>query len=272
VVEEIYYTDVKQICQSVLSKYNVDFTGMASTSFRRRIVKAMNTSSINSVGALIEKLEASEVFFQSFCKDLIVDNTEFFRDPSFWRKMKEEVLPRYVSQASVRIWLPGCASGEELFSLCIMLKEQGLLDKSRIIASEISDKIFDRIRLGQYPIKNMEIALSNYERFEGKFKLENYYKEVGGSAIFDSSLLKVVTFKKNFLGREDIGSSFDLIVCRNNLLYYGNALQDSALSMMVKNLFKGGFLAVGIKEDISISPDYLTLIVVSQEEKIYAKK
>ncbi|MCX6180804.1 MAG: protein-glutamate O-methyltransferase CheR [Bacteroidetes bacterium] len=270
--EEIYFTDVKLINQTILNKYNIDFSGMASTSYRRRLLKAMNANAVDTVAALVGKLESNEAFFKRFCCDMIVDSTELFRDPSFWRKIKEEVFPRYVSQASIRIWLVGCASGEELISLCIALKEMGLLNKSKILTTEINDSGFNKVKNAIYPIKNMEISLSNYERFEGKGKLNDYYKEENGTAVFDKSLLSTVTFKPNHFGKEEVGSSFDIVFCRNNFIYTNSALQDSALNIIQKSLFKGGFLAIGIKEDISNSMDYSNFQVVSQEEKIFIKK
>ncbi|MFM7022194.1 MAG: CheR family methyltransferase [Flavobacteriales bacterium] len=270
--EEIYFTDVKLINQTILNKYNVDFSGMASTSYRRRLLKAMNLNGVATVNTLVQKLEESDTFFRKFCSDLTVESTEFFRDPSFWRKLKEEVFPRYASTHSLRIWLAGCASGEELYSLCIALKEQGLLGKAKIIATEITELSFSRVRAGQYPLKNMEIALSNYGRFEGKAKLTDYYKEENGNAVFDQSLLNGVVFKALHFGKEDIASSFDIVLTRNNFIYVNSALQDAALSIIQKSLFKGGFLAIGIKEDISNSFDYHHFTAISQEERIFVKK
>lgn len=271
-VEEIYYTDVKQFNQAVLQKYNVDFSGMASTSFRRRMVKAMNINNVNSVANLIEGITKDETFFKQFCSDLIVDTTEFFRDPSFWRKMKEDVFSRYTSALNIRILLVGCGSGEELFSLAIALKEMNLLDKAKITATEVNELSFSKAKAGRFSLKSLEIGESNYERFEGKYKLENYYKASDGFAYFDKALISNVNFKSYFLGKGEIGASFDIIFCRNVLMYTGNSLQDEVVNQVTKSLFKGGFLTVGIKEDISSCSSFSDYITVSNEERIYSKK
>ena len=245
---------------------------MASTSFRRRMVKAMNANSINSIADLLVGIEKDETFFKQFCSDLVVDSSEFFRDPSFWRKMKDEVFPRYTAALSVRVLMVGCSSGEELYSLAIALKESNLLDKAKITATELNDASFSKVKAGRYSLKSLEIGISNYERFEGKLKLENYFKTSDGFAYFDKALISAVNFKPYFLGASELGSSFDIVICRNNLLYAGAVLQDKVVTQLTKSMFKGGFLAIGIKEDISTCAGFSELSTVSSDEKIYIKK
>jgi chemotaxis protein methyltransferase CheR len=252
-------------------KYNVDYSGFASSSYRRRVPIAMTALGAANVDDLILKLVADKDAFQVFSMHLRVECTELFRDPSFWRQLKEQVGPKLNAHQTIRIWVPHFSSGEELYSLLIWLKEQDCLDKTKVIATEVNDKLFEKLQSGKYSSKDFELAKSNYERYGGTKDFSAYCKEVDGAMQMDTSLLKNVQFKVNFLGYDEAPGKFDLVLCRNVILLFNNKLQELVLKQFYDAIIPGGFLAIGVKESIEGSDYKKHFNAFSADEKIFQK-
>src|ERR1035437_3808521 len=171
--EEIEIKSIRNIVSTVKDTYNFDFGNYAITSFKRRIERVLSVFNCKNVDELIIKIKEDKMFFESFLKEITVNTTEMFRDPSFWRKLREEVLPVIATHQNIRIWHAACSSGEEVYSMAILLKEMGLLDRAQIIASDINQDVLEVAKKGTYPMRNMEQNQSNYERFGGKGKLQD---------------------------------------------------------------------------------------------------
>jgi len=225
-----------------------------------------------SVDALLKRLSDSPVFINEFLDELTVNVTEMFRDPSFWRIMREEILPAIMlNHKQFKIWHAGCSSGEEVLSMSIMLKEMGVLQDVTVIATDLDVNILEKAKSGMYPIKNMELNEKNYIRFQGTRNFKDYYHEDNGNAVFNKDLLMNVSFRRHDLVMGDIFNKFDLILCRNVMIYFNQTLQNEVLKKFHESLFKYGYLAIGSKESL-IWCDYANrFIVVNNEEKIYKK-
>ena len=173
-IEDIEINDIRILCQVVHEKYNYDFNNYAISSFKRRITRVLELFKINSMGILIEKIKNDPAFFKSFINEITVNVTEMFRDPSLWRELRDKILPNLFStHEQIKIWHAGCSSGEEVYSMAIMLKEQGWLNKVKIYATDIDESILYKAKEGKYSSKNMiDINEKNYIRFGGKEKLD----------------------------------------------------------------------------------------------------
>jgi chemotaxis protein methyltransferase CheR len=268
---EIDIQDVRHLIGVVKEKYKFDFGEYALSSFKRRIVRVLELHKFDSVAKLIERLSKDHSFFDVFLKEITVNTTEMFRDPSFWKALKENVFPLVADFQTIRIWHAACSTGEEVFSMAIALKEAGLYDKSRIFASDINEDVIAKALSGKYPARNMELNSLNYKKFEGNDNLVNYYKTAGDNVIMDLDLLKNVTFKKFDLVQGEQYLKFDIIICRNVLIYFNFPLQDKIIDKFSSNLLEGGFLAVGAKETIAFCKSADKYKVFSHEDKIYKK-
>ena len=271
-MQDIDIADLKRISELIFQKYNYDFRNYAMSSFKRRVLRIMELKKF-TVESLIKKLNESPLFINEFLDELTVNVTEMFRDPSFWRIMREEIIPAILlNHKQFKIWHAGCSSGEEVITMAIMLKEMGILHDVTLIATDLDTNILERAKSGVYPVKNMELNEKNYIRFQGtQTGLKDYYREENGMAIFNKDLLANVSFRKHDLVLGDVFNKFDLILCRNVMIYFNQALQNEVLKKFHESLFKYGYLAIGSKESL-IWCDYANrFIVVNNEEKIYKK-
>jgi chemotaxis protein methyltransferase CheR len=271
-MQDIDIADLKRISELIYQKYNYDFRNYAMSSFKRRVLRIMELKKLN-VDGLIKKLNETPIFINEFLDELTVNVTEMFRDPSFWRIMREEIIPAILlNHKQFKIWHAGCSSGEEVLTMCIMLKEMGILHDVSLIATDLDVNILERAKSGTYPIKNMELNEKNYIRFQGTAtSLKEYYKEDNGYAVFNKELLNNVSFRKHDLVLGEVFNKFDLILCRNVMIYFNQTLQNEVLKKFHESLFKYGYLAIGSKESL-IWCDYANrFIVVNNEEKIYKK-
>src|SRR5215204_3006946 len=268
---DIDIADLKRISELIHQKYNYDFRNYAMSSFKRRVLRIMELKKLN-VDSLLKKLNDSPPFINEFLDELTVNVTEMFRDPSFWRIMREEILPAIMlNHKQFKIWHAGCSSGEEVLSMSIMLKEMGVLQDVTVIATDLDVNILEKAKAGTYPVKNMELNEKNYIRFQGTRSFKDYYQEENGMAVFNKDLLMNVSFRRHDLVTGDIFNKFDLILCRNVMIYFNQTLQNEVLKKFHESLFKYGYLAIGSKESL-IWCDYANrFIVVNNEEKIYKK-
>lgn len=268
---DIDIADLKRISELIYQKYNYDFRNYAMSSFKRRVLRIMELKKL-SVDSLLKRLADTPAFVNEFLDELTVNVTEMFRDPSFWRIMREEIIPSIMlNHKQFKIWHAGCSSGEEVVSMCIMLKEMGVLHDVTLIATDLDMNILEKAKLATYPIKNMELNEKNYIRFQGTGNFKDYYKEENGNAVFNKDLLMNVSFRRHDLVLGDVFNKFDMILCRNVMIYFNQTLQNEVLKKFHESLFKYGYLAIGSKESL-IWCDYANrFIVVNNEEKIYKK-
>ncbi len=241
------------------------------SSFKRRISRILELKALTLDG-LLKKITEQPAFINEFLDELTVNVTEMFRDPGFWRVLRDEIIPTIrLNHKQFKIWHAGCSSGEEVLSMTILLTEMGILDDVTIIATDLDTTIIERAKTMSMPIKNMELNEKNYIRYEGPKGIKSYYKEENSRAVFSKELFKNVTFRRHDLVVGEVFNKFDLILCRNVMIYFNQNLQNEVLKKFHESLFKFGYLAIGSKESLIWCEIANKFIVVNNEEKVYKK-
>ncbi|GIV39131.1 MAG: chemotaxis protein R [Thermonema sp.] len=270
---EIEIAQLRRLIEMIKKRYDYDFSNYAMSSFRRRVQRFIELFRIENMEELIRKLELDKQFFKTFLSEITVNVTEMFRDPTFWVELRDEIIPSILmNKKEFRVWHAGCSSGEEVFSMAILLDEMGILDQVEIVATDIDYSILDKAQQATYNLRNMEeVNKKNYQRFMGKRTLEAYYKVEDGKAVMDKTLLRNVQFvEHNLVNGEKIGV-FDLILCRNVMIYFNQTLQNEVLKLFHASLPRYGYLAIGSKESLIWCEYANKFIIVNNNEKIYKK-
>jgi chemotaxis protein methyltransferase CheR len=228
----------------------------------------------DSAESLNRKLRNDPDFFDIFLSEMSIPSTEMFRDPSLWRWLREDYFPGHMNKSpgKLKIWFPLCVSGAELYSLAILLAELEIADKVQITATTISNKSLTVIKEGIYDLKKIEVSEENYKRFNGQKDLSAYYKTEKDYIVRNTSLTKDVDFRKINLNFDNAPQNVNLILFRNNLIYYNPTQQDIILQIMYRALSASGHLVIGIREKITgiiASRDFES---VNDNESVYRKK
>ena len=264
--------EVRRLVQLIKDKYDYEFKDYAMSSFKRRIRRIIDLYKFKTIEKLINVLDNNPDFFEEFLSEVTVNVTEMFRDPTFWKVLKEQIIPNILlNHNKINIWHAGCSSGEEVVSMCIVLDEMGILDKSKIVATDIDTAILNKAKAGVYSAKSMDLNTKNYARYQGTKAIEGYFRETSGELIVHKELLQNVSYRKHDLVQGAVFSKFDLILCRNVMIYFNQTLQNTVLGKLHESLFKYGYLAIGSKESLIWCEISNKFIVVNNEEKIYKK-
>lgn len=268
---DIDIADLKRISELIYEKYNYDFRNYAMSSFKRRVVRILEVKKL-SVGNLLSKLEDTPPFIHEFVDELTVNVTEMFRDPRFWKVLRAEVIPAIrLQKKQFKIWHAGCSSGEEVVAMCVLLDEMGILEDVDITATDLDVNMLDRARSATFPMKNMALNEENYAGYGGTAGLKKFYYGENGSAIFNRALVSRVKYLNHDLVLGDVFGTFDLILCRNVMIYFNQDLQNDVLKKFHESLYRNGYLSIGSKESL-IWCDYANRFTVANgDEKIYKK-
>jgi chemotaxis protein methyltransferase CheR len=272
---EIGIVETRNVIKAIFDTYGYDFRDYALTSFKRRLEDVITKNGLKDAEGLIYRLQSNKDFFELFLKEVTPETTEMFRDPSFWRVLREEIVPELAKSSSkVKIWIAAFDSGEELFSLCILLKEMNLLDRFQIYASAFSEDITKKIISGRIDAKQLEVNEANYERSNGKAKYSDYYTSLpaNGSITIDPSLIQGVTFVKQNTLYNNAPSAIKLVLFRNQIIYFNQILQDKVLNEIHGSIVPGGYLVLGAKETLENTNSSNKFTVTNESEKIYKKK
>ncbi|MDB5273667.1 MAG: protein-glutamate O-methyltransferase CheR [Chitinophagaceae bacterium] len=267
---DISILELKNITQAIREKFGYDFSNYASSSYKRRLLRILDMHKIN-VETLIEKVNNNNFTKEDFLHEITVNVTEMFRDPSFWKSTRSLLTTMAASRDKIKIWHAGCSSGEEVFSMLIVLKELGLLHRTEIVASDIDKSILVKAKEAKIPVKSMEIHKHNYERYCGSTDIEKYFTKQGDLYAFDKTLLEKISFREVDLVKAIPFSKFDFVLCRNVLIYFNNNLQNDVLKLISDCLFDGGMLAIGAKESISWCEVANKFVPLNVEERIFKK-
>jgi chemotaxis protein methyltransferase CheR len=268
---EIGIVEYRNIIKVIKETHDYDFSEYTLTSLKRRIERLIQLQNLRHPDLLIERLRDDKAYFQRFLEEVAIESTEMFRDPSFWRYLRDELLPSLLhDNLKIKIWFPSCVSGDELFSLCILLTEKNWIDKAEIVASCLNENIIDKVKSGFFKTSKSEVSAENYGRFQGNSAFHNYYKSTNDILKRDSSLIKNVTFIKQNINFDNSPQDIKLIICRNQLIYFTQGLHDKALKVFSESLMPGGYLVIGVKEQVGlISSKYFKLI--NENESVYKK-
>lgn len=263
--------DLRKLTDAIHLKYDVDFSHYAMSSLQRRIVRVLSMYKLDSIDELISKLRLDKDFFDEFVEEITVNTTEMFRDPSMWVELKKELEERVKNNRTIRIWHAGCSSGEEVYSMAIMLKEMGLLDKVKVFATDINDNVISVAKKGEYPKKHVLVNTANYNKFNPEGDFSEYFTEDDKSMKMDVSLVSSVYFKNHNLTCLEPFSKFDIVLCRNVMIYFDKVLQDKVFDLFHESLYKYGLLVIGARESMvwcSISNKFK---LINEKERLYQK-
>jgi len=271
---EIGIVETRNILKFILETHGWDFREYSITFLKRRFEHILQLHGIRDAEAIMRKFSQDKSYFNQFLADFIPASTEMFRDPSVWRYLKETILPELSKSISpIKIWIPSWDSGEELYSLVITLKEVNLLDRAKIYAPDYSDLVTEKIKEGRIDPKKKEVNEANYQRFQGKTIFNTYFQPTSdGSLLFKTELIRDVVFVKQNANFDSSVSGCNLILFRNQLIYMNISQEERVVSHLRSNLNAGGFLAVGIKENLEHLACGSSFINVNSSEKVYKRK
>jgi chemotaxis protein methyltransferase CheR len=263
--------EISLLLEAIYLKYGYDFRNYARSSIRRRIARRLDMSGLEHISEIQHRVLRDTAFFESLLCDLSINTTEMFRDASFFRTLREQVLPLYADRSAIRVWHAGCASGEEVYSMAILLHEAGLTDRARIYATDFNEPILAKARKGVFPIERIKEYTINYQQAGGQRSFADYYTAQYGSAIIRPFLRKNIVFADHNLATDSVFCEADLIVCRNVMIYFGKRLQNRALGLFHDSLCDDGILCLGSKESLNFSSYCDRFSTLESRQKIYRK-
>jgi len=262
--------ELNLLLEGIWLKYGYDLRSYSRASVKRRLQQCLCAAGMDRFSELLPRVLHDEAFFDSMLKNLSVTVTEMFRDPSFFRDIREHVVKALRTYPSLKIWHAGCATGEEAYSMAILLKEEGLLNRTRLYATDFNKQSLDVAKSGIYSLEHLQQYTSNYVAAGGAGAFSDYYRARYGSAKMDSSLTKRITFSPHNLVTDGVFGEMQMVVCRNVLIYFDRPLQNRVLQLFSDSLCRGGFLGLGSKESIDSDAGRIFEPIV-RREKIFKK-
>ncbi len=264
--------ELRLLVDAIYQMYHYDFRGYAPASMRRRIRVAMQRFECATLSRLQERVVHEPEVFAALLDYLTVQVSEMFRDPGYFRAIREQVVPILRTYPSLRIWVAGCSGGEEAYSLAILLREEGLLSKSLIYATDINPRTLQSAAAGVFDVDRVAGFTANHHKSGARSSLSDYYTAAYGRAVFDKSLKDHIVFSDHSLATDVVFAEVQLVSCRNVLIYFNKELQDRALGLFHEALCRQGFLGLGAKESIRFSAHAAEFQEFAREERIYQKK
>jgi chemotaxis protein methyltransferase CheR len=263
--------EIRMLVEAVYLKYNYDFRDYTGASQKRRLLVALREMGCATVSALQERVLHEPDAFAQLLQFLTIPVTEMFRDPEYFAALRTHVVPFLKTYPSLKVWVAGCSTGEEVYSLAILLHEEGLLERSLMYATDINPQSLDTARRGVFPLERMRLYTENYQKAGGKRAFSDYYTAAYGGALFDRALIENVTFADHSLSTDSVFSETHLISCRNVMIYFNRRLQDRVLGLFHESLCHRGFLGLGSKESIEFSRYADRFDVLSKRERLFRK-
>lgn len=263
--------ELRLLLEGIYQRYGYDFRQYARSSIRRRVWKRVSEEGLSTISGLQERILYEPACMERLLLDLSVSVTNMFRDPTFFRSLRDKVLPLLRTYPFIRIWNPGCSSGEETLSLSILMHEAGLGDRIRIYATDINSDVLERSRLGVFPVERMQEYTTNYISSGGAQAFSDYYRAAGGMVHFSQELLDPIVFAEHNLVTDADFNEFHLIVCRNVMIYFDRSLQDKVTDLLYRSLIRFGVLALGQKESLRFSRRAGDFEEIDSREKIYRR-
>lgn len=254
--EEVTDEDIEQVLDDTMEIYGYDFSGYSRASLRRRIVRLYALDNFNNLAAFRYQLRSDSNYFSRFLEQVTVNVTEMFRDPDFFQLLRSNVLPVLGTYPFIRIWIAGCSTGEEAYSMAIILKELNLLDKSLLYATDINEAVLSKAAKAYFPLQKMQTYTENYLKAGGQKDFSDYYTANYTLAKFNNELRQKIIFSTHNLVSENSFNQFQLILCRNVMIYFERGLQIKVLELFNNSLENLGYLGLGSKESLEYSSVY----------------
>lgn len=264
--------EINLLLEAIFQRYGYDFRNYSKAHVRRRILQRFSASDFESISAMQHSVIVDPDFFNEFVQDLSINVTEMFRDPSFFIAVRNTIVPRLETYPHIKVWHAGCATGEEAYSMAIILKEEGLYRKTQIYATDFSFPILEKAKAGIVTKDLIKQYTLNYQKAGGKDSFSQYYTARYDYAKLDHSLKEKIIFAEHNLVTDSVFGEMNMIVCRNVLIYFDRTLQDKVIRLFHESLCPGGFLCLGSKETLQFSSLSNEFIIVDRKEKIYMKK
>ena len=264
--------EVQLLIEAVYLKYHYDFRQYARASLKRRLAAAVPRFDCTTVSQLQDRVVHDPTSFPDLLDFLTVPVSDMFRDPGYYQALREYVIPVLRTYPSLKIWVAGCSTGEEVYSLAILLREEGLLNRSLIYATDINPHTLQRARSGIYDQERAPGFTENHRRSGAHSSLSDYYTAAYGRIVLDKSLRQNIVFSDHSLASDSVFAEVHLVSCRNVLIYFDRLLQDRSLALFHEALVRKGFLGIGSKESVRFSAYAEHFQVLSREHRIYQKR
>jgi chemotaxis protein methyltransferase CheR len=269
--DDLERIEMQLLLEGIYQHYGYDFRGYALASLKRRLWRRAHAEGVRSLSGLQERVLHDPAILERLLADLSINVTSMFRDPSFYAAFRKQVVPLLRTYPFLRIWNAGCSTGEETYSLAILLMEAGLYDKARIYATDINDAVLERAQRGRFPLERMRDYTANYLRAGGQDEFSRYYTVEGDEAKFSPQLCSRVVFANHNLVSDGPFNDFNVIVCRNVMIYFGKGLQDRVHALFYDSLETFGVLALGHKESIRFTRHEEQFEELNPKERLYRK-
>jgi len=263
--------EIRLLVEAIYLRYNQDFRDYSSASLKRRVLHAQQQLGYASISAIQERILRDPLVFAQLMQSITVPVSDMFRDPGYFRALRQHVVPVLKTYPSFKIWIAGCSTGEEVVSLAILLHEEKLLTRALIYATDINPVSLERAKKGIFPIERVKSYTANYHKAGGTGIFSDYYTAAYSGALFDRALAASVTFADHSLATDSVFSETQFISCRNVMIYFNKKLQDRALGLFHDSLSHRGFLGLGIKESLDFSAFSERFEVVSKPERLFRK-
>jgi len=268
-VEDI---EIRLLLEALFLKYHYDFRNYAMASIKRRLKQAREQLGFETFSAMQESLLHDPEMVGQLLRYLTVQVSEMFRDPSYFKAIREKVVPHLRTYPSIKLWVAGCSGGEELYSMVILFREEGLEERTLFYATDISQDALHTAEAGVFALDRVPLFTENHRRSGGKSSLSDYYQAAYGKVTFDKTLRQNVVFADHSLVTDAVFSEMHLISCRNVLIYFDRDLQDRALGLFKDSLARKGFLGLGAKESLRFSLHANAFGDFVRDEKIYQRR
>jgi chemotaxis protein methyltransferase CheR len=270
-VAEVEELELDLLLEAIYRRYGFDFREYAPASLKRRIWRRIGLEGLPTISSLQERLLHDPAVMESLLLDLSVNVTAMFRDPTFYISFRQKVVPLLRTYPFTRIWVAGCSTGEEVFSLAIMLAEEGLYDRARIYATDINEVVLEQAKRGVFPLDKMQEYTQNYIRAGGERSFSEYYVARYEGALFSRALLDNVVFAQHNLVSDRAFNEFNAILCRNVMIYFDRSLQNHVHDLFYESLEMFGVLGLGHKESLRFTPREDRFEELDGQERLYRK-
>jgi len=264
--------EIRLLLDAVYLKYGYDFRNYARASVKRRVRRRLERSGLSSIAEMQHRVIHDTAFFEALLLDLSINVTEMFRDAPFFRTLRQRVVPLLKKLDFIRVWHAGCATGEEVYSMAILLQETGLYDRAQIYATDLNELVLKQAREGIFPIDRLKQYTANYQAAGGTESFADYYVAHYDGAMVDKSLKKNIVFADHNLVTDGVFGEMNLILCRNVLIYFDRELQDRVFQLLSDSLCERGFLCIGSKETIRFSTCAEDFEAFDDRVRIFRKK
>lgn len=264
--------ELRLLLEAIYQKYHYDFRDYSMASLKRRLSQARERFGCASFSKLQEQVLHDGTVLNRLLGFLTVQVSEMFRDPGFFLCLRNKVLPHLKTYPSLKVWVAGCSTGEELYSLAILFREEGMSNRTMFYATDINSRSLEQAEAGVYALDRISLFTKNHREAGGKSSLSDYYATGYGSAVFDKSLRERVVFSDHSLVSDSVFAEVQLVCCRNVLIYFNRGLQDRAIGLFKDSLVRKGFLGLGTRESLRFSSCSHSFSDFSRPDRIYQKE